>query len=60
MLALKTAGSQTIAQDEETCVVFGMPKGAIKAGAVDQILPLNTIADALLAHSRQTCRQTMA
>lgn len=56
LLALKKAGCRTIAQNEETCVVFGMPKEAIKAGAVDQVLPLCSISDALLAHSRQIGR----
>lgn len=56
MLAMKKVGIRTIAQDEETCVVFGMPKEAIKASAVDQVLPLGVIADALLAQSRQCSR----
>jgi two-component system chemotaxis response regulator CheB len=42
------AGARTIAQDEETCVVYGMPKEAVKLGAVDRILPLQRIAGALL------------
>jgi two-component system chemotaxis response regulator CheB len=50
MLTMKQAGAFTIAQDEASCVVFGMPKEAIKAGAVDKILPLGDIADAILAH----------
>lgn len=41
---MKEAGAATIAQDEATCVVFGMPKEAIKQGAVDRILPLDAIA----------------
>jgi two-component system chemotaxis response regulator CheB len=40
MLAMKQAGSRTLAQDEESCVVFGMPKEAIAAGAVDSVVPL--------------------
>ena len=56
MLAIKSAGGRTIAQDEETCVVFGMPREAIKVGAVDRVLPLSVIPDALLAGSRQ-CRR---
>jgi two-component system chemotaxis response regulator CheB len=44
LLAMKNMGAQTVAQDEETCVVFGMPKEAIKAGAVDKILPIDQIA----------------
>ena len=42
------AGARTIAQDEETCVVYGMPKEAVKLGAVDRSLPLGHIAAALL------------
>ncbi|MEA1973292.1 MAG: chemotaxis protein CheB, partial [Candidatus Cloacimonadota bacterium] len=38
------AGAYTIAQDEKSCVVFGMPKEAIEIGAVNQILPLVDIA----------------
>ena len=44
LLEMKNMGAGTIAQDEKTCVVFGMPKEAIKMGAVDKILPLNQIA----------------
>ncbi len=42
------AGAFTIAQNEETCVVYGMPKEAIKRGAADLILPLEKIAEALI------------
>jgi two-component system chemotaxis response regulator CheB len=52
MLEMKQAGAKTIAQDESTCVVFGMPKEAIKLGAVDKILPLQNIAGAILAATR--------
>jgi len=48
MLEMKQAGAYTIAQDEASCVVFGMPNEAIKLNAVDSILPLDKIADALL------------
>ena len=41
---MKEAGASTIAQDEKTCVIFGMPKEAIKAGAVDKTVALNDIA----------------
>ena len=44
MLEMKQAGAITIAQDEASCVVFGMPAEAIKLGGVDKILPLNRIA----------------
>jgi two-component system chemotaxis response regulator CheB len=48
MAELKAAGARTIAQDEETSVVFGMPREAIARGAVDEVLPLGRIAHALL------------
>jgi len=48
LLEMKEAGAQTIAQDEESCVVFGMPKEAIKLDAVDHVLPLNSIPKKLL------------
>ncbi|MHC1697970.1 MAG: chemotaxis response regulator protein-glutamate methylesterase [Geobacteraceae bacterium] len=44
LLEMKEAGAATIAQDEATCVVFGMPKEAIRLGAVDRILPLDDLA----------------
>ena len=44
MLELKEAGAATIAQDEATSVIFGMPQEAIKVGAVDRVLPLPAIA----------------
>jgi two-component system chemotaxis response regulator CheB len=52
MLEMKEAGATTIAQDEATCVVFGMPNEAIKRGAVDKILPLPAIAGSVLTHAR--------
>lgn len=42
---LKRQGCQIIAQDEASCVVFGMPRSAIEAGVVDEILPLGKIAE---------------
>ena len=50
MLAMKQAGAYTIAQDEASCVVFGMPKEAIKLGGVDKILPLSEIPNAIVAY----------
>jgi len=52
MLKMKQAGARTIAQDESTCVVYGMPREAVRLGAVDQILRLQDIAPAL-------CRLTL-
>ncbi len=51
MLAMKQAGAYTIAQDEASCIVFGMPKEAIKMGGVDKILPLDDIPAAMLAYA---------
>jgi len=48
MLEMKQAGSFNIAQDESTCVVFGMPREAILLNAVDQVLPLDQIPGALI------------
>ena len=52
MLEMKQAGALTIAQDEKTCVVFGMPNEAIKLGGADKVLPLNAIAGAVLTATR--------
>ncbi len=49
MFEMKQAGAFNIAQDEASCVVFGMPSEAIKAGAVDRILPLTAIAADVLS-----------
>lgn len=48
MLEMKEAGASTIAQDEATCAVFGMPNEAIKRGAIDKILPLQSIVRGIL------------
>jgi two-component system chemotaxis response regulator CheB len=45
--AIKNAGGHVIAQDEATSVIFGMPAEAIKAGAVDQVLPIDQIYSAI-------------
>lgn len=49
MLNMKRAGCTTIAQDEKSCVVFGMPKEAISAGAVDTVAPLDCIPNHIMA-----------
>lgn len=48
LLEMKNMGAGTIAQDEKTCVVFGMPKEAIKLGAVDRVLPMELIASEII------------
>jgi two-component system chemotaxis response regulator CheB len=47
---MRTAGARTLAQDEESCVVFGMPKEAIKRGGVERTIPLSAIAAEILKH----------
>lgn len=49
MLALAQKGAMTIAQDEASCTVFGMPRAAIALGAAQQVLPLGSIARRALA-----------
>ncbi|HJW24489.1 MAG TPA: chemotaxis response regulator protein-glutamate methylesterase [Rhodocyclaceae bacterium] len=46
------AGARTVAEDEASCVVFGMPKEAIKLGGVDRVVPLQQIAKEILAFGR--------
>lgn len=48
LLEIKNENGYTIAQDEATCVVFGMPKEAIKLGAHHEILPLQKVAAAVM------------
>ena len=52
MLEMKQAGAMTIAQDDATCVVFGMPKEAIKLNCVDKIVSLQSVAGMILNHAR--------
>ena len=52
LLAMRQAGAETYAQSEGTCVVFGMPREAIAAGAVEQVLPLGSMAGAVLGRRR--------
>lgn len=53
LLSMRQSGARTLAQDEQTCVVFGMPKEAIRMGAVEQVVPLGR-----MAHSIFSCLQT--
>jgi two-component system chemotaxis response regulator CheB len=59
MLEMKRAGAATIAQDEATCIVFGMPKEAIDLGAVDVVLPLRRIALGVLRRSAGASRSQL-
>ena len=49
MLAMHRAGAWNIAQDQATCVVYGMPREAVAVGAVDEVLPLSDIAGRVVA-----------
>ena len=48
LLKMKEAGARTVAQDEKSCVVFGMPKEAIKLSAADKVVPLNSVGKTVL------------
>ena len=48
MVKMKEVGSMNIAQDEKSCVVFGMPREAIATGAVDKVVPVTQIAEAIM------------
>ncbi len=50
MLEMKQAGAYNFAQDEASCVVFGMPKEAILAGGVDEVVPLSEMASRVMSH----------
>jgi two-component system chemotaxis response regulator CheB len=52
LLAMRKAGAHTLAQDEASCVVFGMPKAAIDLGGAERVLPLSRLADAVLGMAR--------
>ena len=54
MKEMRDAGSYNLVQDEATCVVFGMPKEAIAAGAANEVLPLSQIAPRLIERLRST------
>lgn len=52
MAQLASIGARTIAQDQASCVVFGMPRAAIELGAAGEVLPLDRIANAIFATAR--------
>jgi len=57
LLEMRQFGSPTIAQDEETCVVFGMPKEAIQRGAAAKVLPLTKIANEITGFARSAAQR---
>jgi len=56
LLEMRQRGAYTIAQSAETCVVFGMPRAAIEIGAVDEICPLDKIAESILRACKNPAR----
>ncbi|HVO19342.1 MAG TPA: chemotaxis response regulator protein-glutamate methylesterase [Anaeromyxobacter sp.] len=56
LLAMHEAGAHTVAQDEASCVVFGMPKVAIDLGAVDKVLPLDRVAGEIMRAAEDAAR----
>ena len=58
MQQLKAAGATNLAQNEATCVVYGMPRAAVELGVVDRVLPLDLIPHAIL-HALQTGAETV-
>jgi two-component system chemotaxis response regulator CheB len=56
MQALRAAGARTLAEHEDSCVVYGMPQAAIKLGVVDQVAPLEEIPQAILQALAQPIR----
>ena len=53
LLEMKKAGAYTIAQNEDTCVVYGMPAAAVNLGAADKVLPLDKISNEILTVVQQ-------
>jgi two-component system chemotaxis response regulator CheB len=53
LLEMRQNGAATICQDEETCVVFGMPKEAIVLGAADKVMPLDMIPAEIMRAGRE-------
>jgi two-component system chemotaxis response regulator CheB len=60
LLAIRQAGGRTIAQDESTSVVFGMPREAIRLGAAEHILPLQDIGRTLSGYARGARQRRLA
>ncbi len=57
MLELRNNGARTIAQSQDGCAVFGMPKAAIEAGAAASVLPLDSIAASVVGSYFQACHK---
>ncbi|RXH56282.1 protein-glutamate methylesterase/protein-glutamine glutaminase [Granulicella sibirica] len=57
MVAMRKAGASTIAQDEASCVVYGMPREAVKLGGAERVLPLSSISGAIMNEASRKVRQ---
>ena len=60
LLEMRNMGSHTLAQDEETSIVFGMPREAIELGAAQKVLPLHKVAEEILRHCAATAQTARA
>lgn len=60
LLEMRGMGSHTVAQDEETSIVFGMPREAIELGAAQKVLPLQKVAEEILRHCAGAAQATRA
>jgi two-component system, chemotaxis family, protein-glutamate methylesterase/glutaminase len=60
LLEMRRAGGATIAQNEESCVVFGMPKAAIERGAAEEVVPLTRVVERMLARAGAPSRDRSA
>jgi two-component system chemotaxis response regulator CheB len=60
MKEMHDAGAPTLAQDEATSVVWGMPGAAVRLGAIDEVLPLSRIAEALMRLADEPATQSAA
>ena len=56
MLSMRKAGASTIAQDEASCVVYGMPREAVRLGGAERVLPLSSISGAILNEASRKVR----
>jgi two-component system chemotaxis response regulator CheB len=45
--AIKQAGGATLAQDKDSCIIYGMPRAAVETGQIDQVVSLDKLADAI-------------
>jgi two-component system chemotaxis response regulator CheB len=57
LLDIRRAGGFTLAQDEETCIVFGMPGEAVRRGAVDRSMPPASMAELLRRMTERSARR---